>query len=79
MLLHTQTLWFDSTGGLFKPAKEIVSDSSITLGGTNICEITIRKTLEVLWIAYLKIQMPHILCITLHQPPTVFATQGTGK
>ena len=36
----SQTLWFDSAGGIFRTLKGIVSDSITTPSGTNICQIT---------------------------------------
>ena len=35
-----QTLWFYSTGSIFKPLKGVISDSNATPFGTNICQIT---------------------------------------
>ena len=35
-----QIVWFDSTGVIFESPKEVVRDSSISLLGTNVCQIT---------------------------------------
>lgn len=38
--IANQILWFDSIGDIFKPLKEIANDSSTTILGTNVCQIT---------------------------------------
>ena len=62
----SQTLWLDSMDGIFKPIKEMKSDSSATFYGTDVCQITkCQITLARLGVSQL------LLCLDCPIPQTI--------